>query len=116
MADALEERSFHALNVEHEYFMATHSRKIRLAEGRNIILNCYNADTNSERPESFREDHNLVANISKMEKERVLKGISTMAESGWDFSSRWLENWEDLRTNRITEMVPSDLNTLMAKT
>lgn len=37
-----------------------------------------------------------------------------MAESGWDFSSRWLTNITDLTTNVIVEMFPSDLNTLMA--
>ena len=36
-----------------------------------------------------------------------------MAESGWDFSSRWLKNSSDLKTNFINEMIPSDLNTLM---
>ena len=47
------------------------------------------------------------------EKKRILKGISSMAESGWDFSSRWLKNPSDLKTNIINEMIPSDLNTLM---
>ena len=37
-----------------------------------------------------------------------------MAESGWDFSSRWLTDPTDLKTNQIKDMFPSDLNTLMA--
>jgi neutral trehalase len=37
-----------------------------------------------------------------------------MAESGWDFSSRWLINTTDLKTSVILDMFPSDLNTLMA--
>lgn len=36
-----------------------------------------------------------------------------MAESGWDFSSRWLTNTTNLQTNVIVDMFPSDLNTLM---
>lgn len=36
-----------------------------------------------------------------------------MAESGWDFSSRWLSDQNDLKTSVITEMIPSDLNMLM---
>lgn len=37
-----------------------------------------------------------------------------MAESGWDFSSRWLTNVTDLKTSVVLDMFPSDLNTLMA--
>lgn len=37
-----------------------------------------------------------------------------MAESGWDFSSRWLNDSSRLETNLINSMIPSDLNTLMA--
>jgi alpha,alpha-trehalase len=36
-----------------------------------------------------------------------------MAESGWDFSSRWLNDTMKLESNIISEMIPSDLNTLM---
>lgn len=36
-----------------------------------------------------------------------------MAESGWDFSSRWLTNSTDLKTSVILDMFPSDLNTMM---
>jgi alpha,alpha-trehalase len=39
-----------------------------------------------------------------------------MAESGWDFSSRWLANTTDLKTTQINDMFPSDLNTLMGLT
>ena len=38
-----------------------------------------------------------------------------MAESGWDFSSRWLKDPTDLRSTQINEMLPSDLNALMGK-
>jgi len=37
-----------------------------------------------------------------------------MAESGWDFSSRWFKNPNDLLSTVMTEIVPSDLNTIMA--
>ena len=36
-----------------------------------------------------------------------------MAESGWDFSSRWLTDPNDLKTCQIDDMLPSDLNTLL---
>ena len=33
-ADILEERSFYAMNLEHEFFMATHSKKIKLSDNK----------------------------------------------------------------------------------
>lgn len=36
-----------------------------------------------------------------------------MAESGWDFSSRWLTDPTDLKTTAVNDIFPSDLNTLM---
>ena len=35
------------------------------------------------------------------------------AESGWDFSSRWMRDPKDLRTLETTELVPVDLNSLL---
>ncbi len=35
------------------------------------------------------------------------------AESGWDFSSRWLRDPTDLRTLETTDLVPVDLNSLL---
>lgn len=57
----------------------------------------------------------LVQNVTnETEKKRILKGVSSMAESGWDFSSRWLTNPNDLKTTVIEDIFPSDLNTIMA--
>jgi len=36
-----------------------------------------------------------------------------MAESGWDFSSRWLANSSDLTSTIIDELIPSDLNVIL---
>ena len=38
------------------------------------------------------------------------------AESGWDFSSRWLRDPTDLRTLETVELVPVDLNSLLHET
>src|SRR5206468_1560098 len=35
------------------------------------------------------------------------------AESGWDFSSRWMRDPTDLRTLETTDLVPVDLNSLL---
>lgn len=36
-----------------------------------------------------------------------------MAESGWDFSSRWLDDPKDLSSTIIDEIIPTDLNALL---
>ena len=36
--------------------------------------------------------------------------LASGAESGWDFSSRWFANGQNLSTIRITELIPADLN------
>ena len=37
-----------------------------------------------------------------------------MAESGWDFSSRWFKNPNLLVSTIMDDIVPSDLNTILA--
>jgi alpha,alpha-trehalase len=46
-------------------------------------------------------------------KEEVWRDLRAGAESGWDFSSRWLGNGKDLATIRTTSIAPVDLNSLM---
>ena len=43
----------------------------------------------------------------------VYEDLRAGAESGWDFSSRWLADGKDLSTIRTTAIAPVDLNTLM---
>jgi len=39
--------------------------------------------------------------------------VRATAESGWDFSSRWMRDPKDLRTLETTTLVPVDLNSLL---
>jgi alpha,alpha-trehalase len=39
--------------------------------------------------------------------------VRATAESGWDFSSRWMRDPADLRTLETTELAPVDLNSLL---
>src|SRR5437867_712626 len=41
------------------------------------------------------------------------RNVRATAESGWDFSSRWLRDPRDLRTLETTELIPVDLNSLL---
>lgn len=76
-------------------------------------VNQYRAKTESARPESFREDSATVSQLQEGDKKRVLGCLSSMAESGWDFSSRWFRNYSSLQSTIIDEIVPSDLNALL---
>jgi alpha,alpha-trehalase len=43
----------------------------------------------------------------------VYRDLRAAAESGWDFSSRWLADGRTLPTIRTTDLLPVDLNSLM---
>lgn len=62
-------------------------------------------------------DWELSRGMSDAQAEQFYHDISSCAESGWDFSSRWCaqvhpagSNETDLRTIRTTTIVPVDLN------
>ena len=47
--------------------------------------------------------------------ERALhRELASAAESGWDFSSRWMAVPGDLATLRTTRVAPADLNAMLA--
>ncbi len=45
----------------------------------------------------------------------IYRDLRSAAASGWDFSSRWMDNPQQLNTIRTTSIVPVDLNSLMFK-
>jgi alpha,alpha-trehalase len=44
---------------------------------------------------------------------RFYRNARATAESGWDFSSRWMRDTTDLRTLETIDLIPVDLNSLM---
>ncbi len=101
---------------EYEFWMGYKSVEIE-NEGVVYKLNVYRANTNSPRPESYSEDTNLGKQL-KNDKDRakLYMDIATAAESGFDFSSRWLNDPMDLKTIQTTDIVPVDLNAILYKT
>ncbi|ARS37979.1 alpha,alpha-trehalase TreF [Pontibacter actiniarum] len=88
----------------------THRRVVRLPDG--SILNRYWDDQPEPRPESYREDVEL-AQESGRKPEEVYRHIRAAAESGWDFSSRWFADTENLHSIHTTDIIPVDLNSLL---
>lgn len=85
------------------------------------FLNRYWDSKETPRAESFREDERTAKEaISKSKgttQETVYRNLRTAAESGWDFSSRWLSPDNNgnypLYTIHTTDIIPVDLNALM---
>jgi alpha,alpha-trehalase len=97
----------------------THRRVVRLPGGE--VLNRYWDDFDTPRPESYLEDVETasaaVERFPNVMKEEVYRDLRAAAESGWDFSSRWLSPDEEgryaLYTIHTTDIIPVDLNSLL---
>ena len=76
------------------------------------ILNRYFDDNPQPRQESYKEDVH-VANESKRQAALVYTDLRAGAESGWDFSSRWFADGQNISTIQTTAIVPVDLNCLL---
>ncbi|MBP8155443.1 MAG: trehalase [Leadbetterella sp.] len=96
--------------LEKEYLFWMTKRSINMPDGE--ILNRYDDDSPTPRPESFIEDIELAEKSTRNSKE-IYRNIRAACESGWDFSSRWFEKDGDLSTINTTNIVPVDLNCLL---
>src|SRR5213592_5282739 len=86
-------------------------RVVRMPEG--IVLNRYWDDSQEPRPESFRPDVEIGQTLPESLRAGFYRNARATAESGWDFSSRWMRDPKDLRTLETTELIPVDLNSLL---
>lgn len=87
-----------------------HRRVVQMPGGH--ILNRYWDDADTPRPEAYTEDVAL-SKKSTLAPEILYRHIRAAAESGWDFSSRWLADGKNLETIQTTDLIPVDLNCLM---
>lgn len=107
------------LEREHAFWMdgaeslapgTAHRRVVRLADG--TLLNRYWDDCDTPRDESHIMDVATAA-ASPRPAPEVYRNLRAGAESGWDFSSRWLADGRSLHTIRTVELLPPDLNSLL---
>ena len=108
------------MRAEHRFWMAgadtivpggEHRRVVRLPDG--ALLNRYWDDQAGPRDESWREDVALAASVPDRDAQTLWRDLRAAAESGWDFSSRWLADGGNLSTIRTTRLLPIDLNCLL---
>jgi alpha,alpha-trehalase len=111
-----------AMEKEYNYWMNGYAnlknggaakKLVRLADGN--VLNRYCDELSIPRQESWAEDIATAAK-SKRDKKIVYNHLRSAAESGWDFSSRWLADDNDLSTIQTTDIIPVDLNVLLYHT
>ncbi len=93
---------------EHAFWM-TPPRVIVFDNG--LTLNRY-ADNKSEpREEMYRDDQKEGAHLA--DPASFYNHLRSACESGWDFSSRWMRNKDDLTTIHTHDIAPVDLNALL---
>ena len=112
-----------AIETEYQFWMqghellsankVEHKRVVTMPDG--SFLNRYWDDNASPRPESYREDVELLSESNPVNAQAFYRNIRAACESGWDFSSRWLGSDHSLASIRTTRIVPVDLNCLLYK-
>lgn len=115
---AVAERRIDAMKREHSWWMdgadtlkpgQAGARVARLADG--SLLNRYWDPRCTPRDESWGEDVATAARAARPASQ-VYQDLRAGAESGWDFSSRWLAD-KSLSSIRTTTIAPIDLNALL---
>ncbi|WP_058912935.1 alpha,alpha-trehalase TreA [Entomohabitans teleogrylli] len=86
-------------------------RVVKMKDGE--ILNRYWDDKDTPRPESWLDDITTAKNNPNRPATDIYRDLRAAAASGWDFSSRWMDNPQQLSSIRTTSFVPVDLNALM---
>ena len=108
--DAAEKRRrLTLLKAEYAYWMDGGSA-VALPDGSR--LNRYWDDRDSPRDESFAEDMDTAVRSGRPAPQ-VWRNLRAGAASGWDFTSRWLADPQDLASIHTTDILPVDLNCLL---
>ncbi|WP_207422334.1 alpha,alpha-trehalase TreF [Desertivirga brevis] len=116
-ADSILKANRDALELEYKFWMDDNGIKkgavghvVHLPDG--SVLNRYCDRGDWPREEAFKEDV-ATARDSRRPVTKVYRDLRSGAESGWDFSSRWLADGKNLSTIQTTDIIPVDLNCLL---
>jgi len=108
------------LTKEYAYWMLGENSTPRGQATRNVVvlsdgtvLNRYWDERDTPRDESYLEDVQTAGQAPSRPPNELYRDLRAAAESGWDFSSRWLGDNAMLPTIRTTSIVPVDLNGLL---
>lgn len=82
--------------------------------GTNFTMARYNVDSSTPRPESYFEDFHTCSAFKNLRVvEKCYRELKSGAESGWDFSSRWMTNRRSLAELVVSRIIPVDLNSFL---
>ncbi|KAI9504859.1 hypothetical protein GGI25_004197 [Coemansia spiralis] len=113
------EEIYPLLEKEHRFWMDHHSVNVPLGNSSQpAVLNRYFVDTDRPRPESYTTDYALAHSVSPdpMRQAGVYADMATGAETGWDYSTRWVRDPHAaniLLGIRTRQVVPVELNALL---
>ena len=130
-----------SMEKEYNYWMegastlipgTVYKRVVKLPDG--TVLNRYWDESATPRQESFSQDVEVgdqvvsdvtsqmpLASAAKIDevvrntKAKTWRNLRAGACSGWDFSSRWFEDKQHIKTIETTNIIPVDLNCLLYK-
>ncbi|KAJ1719533.1 hypothetical protein LPJ53_005725 [Coemansia erecta] len=104
---------------EYMYWEKYHTVTVRASDG-DHVLNRYVVDTSRPRPESYSVDYTLAHSVSADPKRQaqIYSDMAAGAESGWDYSSRWVRDPlappdKILQGIRTSHVVPVELNAIL---
>jgi len=129
------ERALPTLELEHEFWNTNRTVDVDI-NGTTYTLNRYAVENNQPRPESYIEDYYTATNesfyaesgiiypatsLNDSEVAQLYADLASGAESGWDYTARWIRNPSDaindvyfpLRTLNTYNIVPVDLNSIL---
>src|SRR5258705_2205355 len=102
-----------ALQKENNYWMnetGPTKHAVKMPDG--SVLNRYYDQLDTPRPESYRQDLET-SEAPKADPKVIFRNLRSAAESGWDFSSRWFADGQNITTIKTTDLIPVDLNCLL---
>jgi len=88
-----------------------YARLVQMKDG--SLMNRYYDNKLTPRPESLFEDTETAERSAGREADRLYLHLRAGAESGWDFSSRWFMDGNDIKTIHTADIIPVDLNSLL---
>jgi alpha,alpha-trehalase len=108
--ELLKEYAFWMAGSEKLHPGQAYRNSVRMDDGE--ILNRYWDESDKPREESFKKDV-IAAKETDQKPGDFYRNIRAAAESGWDFSTRWMDTTGKLSTIQTTFIIPVDLNCLL---
>lgn len=88
-----------------------YARVVQMPNG--ALLNRFFDNKITPRPEMQMDDLEIAELSASRDKDKIFLDLRSAAESGWDFSSRWFREPQDLQSIHTTDLVAVDLNCLL---